>query len=72
MIIELGAVKRMRDFSEKVSVEEQGRGIEMSFIEILGEKGEKGQVKKVLLFLFMVYNMKLNILVIFRCAVKWH
>lgn len=72
MTIELGAVKRMRDFSEKVSVEEQGRGIEMSFTEILGEKGEKGQVKKVLLFLFMVYNMKLNILVIFRCAVKWH
>lgn len=54
MTIELGDVNRMRDFSEKVSVEEQGRGIEMSFTESLGEKGEKSKVKKVLLFLFMV------------------
>lgn len=52
MTAELGDVKRMI-FSEKVSVEEQGRGIEMTFTKILGEKGEKGKVKKVL-FLFVV------------------
>lgn len=31
MTTELGDVKRMRDFSEEVSVEEQGRGIEMTY-----------------------------------------
>lgn len=52
MTIRLGDIKRMRDFSEKVSVEEQGRGIEIPFAKILDE-GEKCKVKKVF-FLFMV------------------
>ena len=52
MTIGLGDIKRMRDFSEKVSVEEQGRGTEIPFAKILDE-GEKCKVKKVL-FLFVV------------------
>ena len=43
MTIELGDVKRMRDFSEKVSVEEQGRGIEMTFYKNFRWEGRKGQ-----------------------------